>query len=94
MSDSAPAPIELVPATWTDDPQAVVDAMTEQTDRGIVIDGSPAGKISAQVAQLLLAGQAHALARGSEFSIENISDAGRASLETLGVAEQLLEQQT
>lgn len=94
LSDSTPSPLTLVPAEWTDKPQSVVDAMIEQTDRGIVIDGSSAGKISSQVAQLLLAGQAHALSRGSEFRIDNISDPALSSLETLGVASQLLEQQT
>lgn len=92
MSDSIPGPIALVPSQWADKPQAVIDAMLEQTDRGIIIDASKAGRISAQVAQLLLAGQAHAAARSTDFRIDSISDEARASLETLGVANLLLEQ--
>jgi hypothetical protein len=75
----------LDPDAWSDAPQAVIDRLRASLGTDLVIDAAGAGPVPAQVAQLLLAARASALAGGHAFRLDPVSDAARQSLEAIGL---------
>lgn len=94
MSEIEPTEFVLPAGGWTEAPQDLIDAVTGQPGRDIILNGSEAKALTAQSAQLLLVFKARAETVGSTFRIDDISEPAHKSLQVLGLDHLLLEPQT
>ena len=83
-------PLALRPDEWMDSPLAIIEQLVAQEEGDIVFDGSTAGTLPAQVAQLLVSCHNTAAERGAKLQILNPSEAVQQSLAGLGLGEILL----
>ncbi len=82
-------PIALDAALWAEAPDTALNALRSQQTGDIRLDATGDDPITAQVAQLLLAAQAAASARGAVLRLERPSPSVVESLAALGLGDLL-----